>query len=617
MNNKKCTEITKIPYFYLRNTIDQFPFIEETFDAVTTYQLLCKVVDYLNTVINQQNIVGEEMKNLIILFNELKEYVDNYLDSPEFIQHINDRINELVEDGTLASLINETLFNELNEKIDNKVDKNDWFVDVKDFGAVGDGVTLDRQSMQNAINYASENNVPYVIIRNGTFLIDFVDTPYPNTTYTYGRGLELKSNIKYIILNATIEAQPNSYGRYYLLLSDNQNNISIKGFNSTIKGERLDHTNNPNYPTGQNEQGHCIYITDSEYIEINGLKIINAWGDGICSNYSNFLNINNVTCDYNRRQGYSSVTGYNIVVENSTFSNTEGTAPQSGIDIEPDPTGDDSYNIQINNCNFINNKGAGLWITVNSYNIDVTGCLFDGNRFNTRIISVNNTPIPHDITIQRCIYRNGTDIGITIYGGDSITIKECEFNELSANRSIDTSSVLSTNVIVDNNIINGSQGINIKDGVISNNMINNVILATGAQALYTGSIMSLGANNIIIFNNKINNCTRGIYIGERSTGQENQKSIIYGNIINYTDTDVSSFGIGCNNSINALWYNNILSNPNGTATTRGIKTYLSSKVRLYYNVIMLPDGSLPYEKYQSTDYYRISDIGVIDEVSPI
>jgi putative uncharacterized protein (fragment) len=44
----------------------------------------------------------------------------------------------------------------------------------------------------------------------------------------------------------------------------------------------------------------------------------------------------NVVADNNRRQGLSITDGKKIKVLKSVFKNTMGTAPQSGIDIEPD-----------------------------------------------------------------------------------------------------------------------------------------------------------------------------------------------------------------------------------------------------------------------------------------
>ena len=86
-------------------TIQNFPFIEADFDAITNYQLFSKVVEYLNNVINSQNSVGQEVENLSQAFIDLQNYVDNYFDNLDVQEEINNKLDSLVEDGTLTNLI--------------------------------------------------------------------------------------------------------------------------------------------------------------------------------------------------------------------------------------------------------------------------------------------------------------------------------------------------------------------------------------------------------------------------------------------------------------------------------------------------------------------------------
>ena len=66
----------RIPYFK-RFVLQNFPFIEADFDALTNYQLFCKVVEYLNTVINSQNEVTEQMQYVLNFFNNLANITCN------------------------------------------------------------------------------------------------------------------------------------------------------------------------------------------------------------------------------------------------------------------------------------------------------------------------------------------------------------------------------------------------------------------------------------------------------------------------------------------------------------------------------------------------------------
>ena len=87
-------------------------------DSLSYYELLCKLVKYLNDMLAQLETMGDDITNLQALYVELKNYVDHYFDSEDFEQMVSDKLDEMAEDGTLAELINNVLFNELNEKID-------------------------------------------------------------------------------------------------------------------------------------------------------------------------------------------------------------------------------------------------------------------------------------------------------------------------------------------------------------------------------------------------------------------------------------------------------------------------------------------------------------------
>lgn len=112
--------------------IQNFPFIEEDFDAITEYQLLCKVVEYLNKTIDKTNELGVKVEELNNWFNNLdvQEEIDN-------------KLNEMVEDGTLAEIINEEIFESLNtriENIENTINIYPYF-DIQKNGGDSTGVT--------------------------------------------------------------------------------------------------------------------------------------------------------------------------------------------------------------------------------------------------------------------------------------------------------------------------------------------------------------------------------------------------------------------------------------------------------------------------------------------
>ncbi len=74
-------------------------------DELSYYELLNKVIERCNAV--------------SITVNELINYVNHYFDSLDVQQMINDKLDQMAQDGTLAELINQKIFGDLNNKIDN------------------------------------------------------------------------------------------------------------------------------------------------------------------------------------------------------------------------------------------------------------------------------------------------------------------------------------------------------------------------------------------------------------------------------------------------------------------------------------------------------------------
>lgn len=90
--------------------LQNFPFIEADFDAVTNYQLLCKVVEYLNKVIDNNNKQNDNISQLEQNFITLYNYVKLF-DNLDVQDEINKKLDEMAADGTLSGLI-QPLFDE-------------------------------------------------------------------------------------------------------------------------------------------------------------------------------------------------------------------------------------------------------------------------------------------------------------------------------------------------------------------------------------------------------------------------------------------------------------------------------------------------------------------------
>ena len=225
--------LTKIPKFR-RCVIQNFPFIEEDFDALTDYELLCKVVEYLNKVITSQNEVVEATAGLLEAFDTLKNYVDTYFDNLDIQDEINNKLDQMAEDGTLQEIIGDylqtnvawtfdtvaemklsinlvngsyartlgfhsaddgggALYYITNSGTANEMDViavgdlyanlvTNKIVNVKQFGAYGDDSHDDYSVIARAIVYAKNNELRYIFFPAGQYLTSEVISVPNNIT---------------------------------------------------------------------------------------------------------------------------------------------------------------------------------------------------------------------------------------------------------------------------------------------------------------------------------------------------------------------------------------------------------------------------------------------------
>lgn len=302
--------------------------------------------------------------------------------------------------------------------LDNRVTQNtaqlsEIMINVKGIGflARGDGVTDDTLAIQTAINTGAGT----ILIPDGTYMID---GQYLNNADGFG-GLSLKSNQKLILSkNAILKAITNSNDVYSIIRIDGVTNVIVEG--GTIQGDKYSHTGT----TG--EWGMGILVRGSKYVTIKDTIAKECWGDGIdlgalSGVASEYITLDNVICDNNRRQGLTIAKAYHIIATKSTFSNTSGTAPQAGIDIEPNSGDGSVYDIKIDKCHIFGNAGMGVeshyCYDINVSNSDIHNnnggiyALGDSSRkaiinsYNNTFGSNNSHLIPRDY----CIIKSEND----------------------------------------------------------------------------------------------------------------------------------------------------------------------------------------------------------------
>lgn len=121
---------------FQRCVIQNFPFIEADFDAITNYQLLCKVVEYLNNVIALANtqssnigIMENNIESLHTAYTQLQSFVNDYFDNLDVQDEINNKLDAMAESGELGNIINLNILPTVERDINNlqleKVGKTD------------------------------------------------------------------------------------------------------------------------------------------------------------------------------------------------------------------------------------------------------------------------------------------------------------------------------------------------------------------------------------------------------------------------------------------------------------------------------------------------------------
>lgn len=186
--NNDYTKMNNLTPFKLC-VLQNFPFIEADFDAVTNYQLLCKVVEYLNNIIDNNNKQNTNIAHLEQNFITLYNYVKNYFKNLDVQEEINNKIDELITSGLFNIYLSGIYTPEM-------------------FGAKGDGLTDDTIAIKKALAFKNVNLSKKYLISEPLIL--------QSNTHIFGGGT--------ILLNVDFS---DNYLNHYALYTTDTNNVEI------------------------------------------------------------------------------------------------------------------------------------------------------------------------------------------------------------------------------------------------------------------------------------------------------------------------------------------------------------------------------------------------------
>ena len=108
INNKPTIQPVTVTGIFTRYMAKTLPLAFD--ESMSYYECLCAMLEYLNeTIVPDINNVNNGLSELQTFYLELQDYVNNYFDNLDVQEEINNKLDEMVESGTLQEIIAEYL----------------------------------------------------------------------------------------------------------------------------------------------------------------------------------------------------------------------------------------------------------------------------------------------------------------------------------------------------------------------------------------------------------------------------------------------------------------------------------------------------------------------------
>lgn len=226
-------------------------------------------------------------------------------------------------------------------------------------------------------------------------------------------------------------------------------NIRIRGYGATLRMRKADYQSDA-YEKA--EWRMTLALRGCTNVTVEGVRLESSGGDGIyigCTGKQHWCEnvaIRDVACLDHHRQGISVIGAVNLLIENCVMSGTDGTAPQAGIDLEPNNPEERLENCVIRNCTFENNTGPGmlLYLRPLSRESEPVSVLFEdchvGSGRSTGICvgAVKDDGPQGSIVFKNCTVENTRGNGAYVYdksaGSASVVFDNCKWNNVGQDK---------------------------------------------------------------------------------------------------------------------------------------------------------------------------------------
>ena len=90
-------------------------------DSLSYYELLCKVVDYLNKTMEDVDTLEGDVTNLHTAYEQLQDYVNNYFSTLDVQEEINNKLDNMAKNGELLELVLPIMRQTINEWLSSNI----------------------------------------------------------------------------------------------------------------------------------------------------------------------------------------------------------------------------------------------------------------------------------------------------------------------------------------------------------------------------------------------------------------------------------------------------------------------------------------------------------------
>ena len=223
-------------------------------------------------------------------------------------------------------------------------------------------------------------------------LVPYVGTPWVVTPIVLRSDLELvfEPGVLMLAKAGCFKAKNDSMFR-----AEDLHDVTLRGYGATLRMRKRDYQSDA-YEKA--EWRMTLRFAGCERVCVEGLRLESSGGDGIyvgagSRGYCSDFVVRDVVCWDHHRQGISVISAENLLIENCVLAGTEGTAPQAGIDFEPNSPTERLTNCVVRRCLFEDNASAGVMVYV-------------------RQLSRESEPV--SIRVEDCLFRGGGGAGIEI-----------------------------------------------------------------------------------------------------------------------------------------------------------------------------------------------------------